>query len=82
VFEDKYDLEYQERVTLEVRGNPRWNGDDSRLELPYDVAADVIRVKHPVSIQPDDLQEQRLDALIHTLDHENTRTRVVLQPST
>ncbi len=82
MLEDKYDLEYQERVTLDVRGNPRCNGDDSRLELPYDVAADVIRVKHPVSIQPDDLQEQRLDALIHTLDHKNTRTRVVLQPST
>lgn len=70
--EDTYDFEYHERLTLEVRGNPQWNGDDSRLELVYDEAANVIRVKHPVRIQPDDLQEQRLDAFTHTLDTENT----------
>lgn len=72
VLEDEYDFEYQERVTLEVSGNPQWNGDDSRLELVYDETADVFRVKHPVRIQPDRLQEQRLDAFTQTLNSENT----------
>ena len=72
VLEDKYDFEYQERATLEVNGNPQWNGDDSRLELLYDEAAAVFRVEHPVRIQPDQLQEQRLDAFTHTLNDENT----------
>ncbi|THE65121.1 transposase [Salinadaptatus halalkaliphilus] len=70
--EEKYDFEYQERVTLEVRGNPQWDGDDSRLELVYDEAADKLRVKHPVRIRPDRLQQQRLDAVTHTLHPENT----------
>nr|WP_246966535.1 transposase [Natribaculum luteum] len=72
VLEDKYNFEYQERITLEVRGNPQWNGDDSRLELVYDEAADTLRVTHPVRIRPDNLREQRLDAFTHTLDSENT----------
>jgi putative transposase len=72
VLEDRYDFEYQERVTLEVRGTPQWDGDDARLELIYDEAADVVRVKHPVRIQPDDIREQRLDDFTHTLDTENT----------
>ncbi|ELY93723.1 transposase [Natrialba taiwanensis] len=72
VLEEKYDFGYQERVTLEVRGNPQWDGDDSRLELVYDEAANTLRVKHPVRIRPDNLREQRLDAFTHTLDSENT----------
>ncbi|ELZ21519.1 IS1341-type transposase [Haloterrigena salina JCM 13891] len=72
VLEEKYDFEYQERVTLEVRGNPQWDGDDSRLELVYDEAADTLRVKHPVRIRPDKLREQRVDVFTHTLDSENT----------
>ena len=71
VLEDEYDFAHQERVTLEVRGNPQWNGDDSRLELVYDETADVFRVKHPVRIQPDRLEAQRLDAFTHTLNSEN-----------
>lgn len=70
--EEKYDFEYQERVTIEIRGNPQWHGDDSRLEIVYDKAADTLRVKHPVRIRPDRLQEQRLDAFTHTLNSENT----------
>ena len=72
VLEEKYDFEYQERVTLEVRGKPQWEGDDARLELVYDEAADVIRVNHPVRTRPDQLQEQRSDVFTHTLDTENT----------
>jgi putative transposase len=72
VLEEKYDFDHNERVTLEVSGNPQWNGDDSRLELVYDEAADRLRVKHPVRIRPAQVREQRLDAFTHTLDRENT----------
>ena len=72
VLEDRYAFEHNERVTLEVQGNPQWNGDDSRLELIYDEHADQLRVQHPVRIQPDNLREQRQDAFTHTLDTENT----------
>ena len=72
MLEDNYDFEYQEHVTLGVRGNPQWSGDDSRLELVYDETANVFRVKHPVRIQPDNIQKQRLDAFTHTLTSENT----------
>ena len=72
VLEDRYDFEHNERVTLEVRGNPQWDGDDSRLELIYAEHADQLRVQHPVRIQPDTLREQREDAFTHTLDPENT----------
>ena len=68
----RYDFEYRERLTLEVRGNPQWDGDDARLEFVYDEAADRLRVKHPVRIQPDEVEDQRLDAFTHTLDSENT----------
>lgn len=70
--EAKYDFEYQERITLEVRGNPQWDGDDARLELVYDDPADRLRVTHPVRIRPDQLREQRRDALTHTLQTEST----------
>ena len=72
VLEDKYGFDYNERVTLEIRGDPQWRGDDSRLELIYDEAADQLRVQHPVRIQSDNLREQREGAFTHTLDHENT----------
>ncbi|MFC4247678.1 transposase [Natribaculum luteum] len=68
---EKYGLGGRERLTLEVRGNPQWSGDDARLELVYDEAADVLRVTHPVRIRPDNIQKQRLDAFTHTLDSEN-----------
>jgi putative transposase len=72
VLEDRYDFDHNERVTLDVRGNPKWRGDDSRLELIYDEHADQLRVQHPVRIQSDNLREQRQAALTHTLDAENT----------
>ena len=72
VLEDRYDFDHNERVTLEVRGNPQWCGDDSRLELIYDEHAETLRVQHPVRIQPDDVQEQRQAAFTHTLNPENT----------
>ena len=72
VLEDRYDFDHNERVTLEIRGKPQWNGADSRLELIYEEHADRLRVQHPVRIQPDDLRKQRQAAFTHTLDAENT----------
>lgn len=72
VLEDRYDFDHNERVTLEIKGTPQWHGDDSRLELIYDEAANVLRVQHPVRIRPDNVMEQRLDAPTQTLDAENT----------
>ena len=69
---EKYNLASQERLTLEVKGNQQWYGDNSRLEIIYDEVADVFRVKHPVQIQSSKLIEQRLDDFTHTLDSENT----------
>ncbi|PSQ42076.1 transposase, partial [Halobacteriales archaeon QS_9_68_42] len=71
VLEDRYGFEHNEHMTLKVRGNPQWNGDDGRVELVYDEAADRIRVTHPVRIQPAHLREQRRDGFTHTLDFEN-----------
>ena len=71
VLQDRYDFDHQERITLNVHGNPQWNGDDSRVELVYDEAADRIRVTHPVRIQPAHLREQRQDGFTHTLHPEN-----------
>jgi putative transposase len=70
--EAKYDFEHNERLTLEVRGDPQWCGDDSRLELIYDEHTDQLRVQHPVRIQSDNVRKQRADAFTQTLDPENT----------
>jgi putative transposase len=71
VLEDRYDFDLNERITLEVRGKPQWNGADSRVELIYDEAAAQLRVQHPVRIQLDNVREQREGAFTHTLDSEN-----------
>jgi putative transposase len=72
VLEDRYGFEPNERVTLQVRGDPQWRGDDSRLELIYDEHAAQLRVQHPVRIQSDKLHQQRQAAFTQTLDPENT----------
>ena len=72
VLEERYNFQHNERVTLEVKGDTQWTGDDSRLELIYDEAANKLRVQHPVRIQTAHVTEQRLDAYTHTLDTENT----------
>jgi hypothetical protein len=51
MLEDRYDFEHPELITLEVRGNAQWNGDDSRLEHIYDEHADRLRVQQPARIQ-------------------------------
>jgi len=40
---DEYGLGYHERLRLEVRGNPKWDGKQGRLELEYDEVSDTFR---------------------------------------
>ena len=45
----KYGLGYRERLRLEVKGKPKWDGDQGQLELSYDEIADPFRVIQPAS---------------------------------
>ncbi|WP_058826910.1 RNA-guided endonuclease TnpB family protein [Haloferax sp. Q22] len=54
---DQYGLGYHERLRLEVRGNPKWDGKQGRLELEYDEVSDTFRASQPVTV-PD----SRLDS--------------------
>jgi putative transposase len=44
----EYDYGYHERLRLEVRGRPKWQGKNCRLQLYYDETADRFRAIHPV----------------------------------
>ena len=54
---DEYGLGYHERLRLEVRGNPKWDGKQGRLELEYDEVSDTFRAFQPVTID-----DSRLDS--------------------
>jgi putative transposase len=45
---EKYGLGYHDRLQLEARGNPRWSGEQGRLELVYDRDAESFRARQPV----------------------------------
>ena len=47
---DEYDMGDRERLTLDMRGNPNWSGDQGRLELYYDETADQYRAFQPVTV--------------------------------
>ncbi|QSG01327.1 RNA-guided endonuclease InsQ/TnpB family protein [Natranaeroarchaeum sulfidigenes] len=47
---DEYGLGYYERLRLEVAGEPKWNGDQGRLELCYDERSDQFRAFQPVTV--------------------------------
>ena len=47
---DEYDMGYYERLTLDVRGKPKWSGDHGRLELYYDELSDQFRAIQPVTV--------------------------------
>ena len=78
VLEDRYGFEHNEQVTLEVRGNPQWRGDDSRLELIFDEHADQFRVQHPVRIHQTTSDNS---GRVHSLIHSIPGTRPNQQPS-
>jgi len=54
---DEYGFGYRERLRLEVAGDPKWSGEQGRLELVYDEIADAFRAFQPVTV-PD----SRLDS--------------------
>jgi len=47
---DEYGFGYRERLRLEVAGDPKWSGEQGRLELVYDETADAFRAFQPVTI--------------------------------
>ena len=47
---DKYGLGYYERLRLEVVGNPKWDGEQGRLELYFDEVANTFRAIQPVTV--------------------------------
>ncbi len=47
---DEFSLGYHERLRLEVRGDPKWNGEQGRLELAYDEVNDTFRAFQPVTV--------------------------------
>ena len=53
----EYGLGYHERLRLEVRGRPTWDGKQGRLELYYDETNDTFRAIQPVTVD-----DSRLDS--------------------
>jgi putative transposase len=53
---DEYGLGYHDRLRLEVAGDPKWEGEQGRLELYYDEVADTFRAFQPVTV-PDSRQD-------------------------
>ncbi|NHN46613.1 transposase [Halostella sp. JP-L12] len=47
---DEYGLGYHDRLRLEVAGDPKWEGEQSRLELYYDEVDDTFRAIQPVTV--------------------------------
>lgn len=69
----KYDIPGRDyRVTLELRGVPRWEGKPGRLDISYDELSDCFRVNQPVAVQPDLYESLRLAEFTPTLPSENT----------
>jgi putative transposase len=46
----EYGLGHQERLRLEVTGDPKWSGKPGRLELQYDDCSDRYRAIQPVTV--------------------------------
>jgi putative transposase len=56
---DEYGLGYHDRLRLEVAGDPKWDGEQGRLELYYDEVSDTFRAFQPVTV-PDSRQDSPL----------------------
>jgi putative transposase len=53
---DEYGLGYRDRLRLEVKGDPHWNGDHGQLIIAYDDVTDAFRAFQPVTVD-----DSRLD---------------------
>jgi len=64
---------YFERLRLEVRGDPKWFGEQGELEIQYDEVEDTYRAYQPVSIDESELdsplasEEAALDLGVNNL---------------
>jgi putative transposase len=47
---DEYGLGSHDRLRLEVAGDPKWEGEQGRLELSYDEVDDTFRAFQPVTV--------------------------------
>ena len=56
---DEYGLGYHGRLRLEVAGDPKWDGEQGRLELYYDEVDDTFRAFQPVTV-PDSRRDSPL----------------------
>ena len=56
---EEYGLGYHDRLRLEVAGDPKWEGEQGRLELYYDEVADTFRAIQPVTV-PDSRRDSPL----------------------
>ncbi|ELY61968.1 IS200/IS605 family transposase, partial [Natronolimnohabitans innermongolicus] len=54
---DELGLNRNQRLRVEIAGDPKWNGEQGRLELVYDETAEVFRAYQPVTID-----DSRLDS--------------------
>ena len=70
---DEYDMGYFERLRLEVRGDPKWSGEQGELEIQYDEVEDTYRAYQPVTIDESELdsplasEEAALDLGVNNL---------------
>jgi putative transposase len=64
---DKYGFGPQERLRAAVRGDPHWQGDQSRLYLTYDDTDERYRARQSVRV-PDDEQETPSGTAVAALD--------------
>jgi putative transposase len=53
---NEYGLGYHDRLRLEVTGDPKWDGEQGRLEIQYDEVSDTFRAFQPVTV-PDSRQD-------------------------
>ena len=47
---DEIGLNRNQRLRVELAGDPKWSGEQNRLEIVYDETADAFRAFHPVTI--------------------------------
>lgn len=70
---EKFSIEGRcQRITLELRGNSRWQGKQGRLDLAYDEDAACFRVNQPVRVQPASVDALRRQEFSTTPDSGNT----------
>jgi len=59
---NEFGLNRTERLRLEVRGEPKWNGEQGRLEIVYDEVDDTFRAFQPVTIDDSRLDTSLTDS--------------------